>query len=128
MLSKRRLISLLLAAFCGLSVSVVGATGAQAASPGAETCWSYNVSCLFEHNDWQGSYTMLHQNTPDLGGWNDHTSSVINDSWYVNCYYEHANYNGWRLVRPRGTWWTSMGDYNDQITSVRFSGRWDDSC
>lgn len=104
------------AAIAGGSLTV-----APSASAAESDCPS--TVCLFENLGYSGRWVGFPSETANVGDYiNDRTSSVVNRSDRIVCFFKDANYQGDLVfVIPPNTSTYYVGDgANDRITSFRF--------
>ena len=85
------------------------------------------VVTIYEHIDfnypewWTGAARTFYDSEPNLEdlGWNDHVSSFIVESGYVQ-FFEHINYEGesWVFGPGEYSWVEDVGIPNDEISSM----------
>ncbi|WP_186768268.1 peptidase inhibitor family I36 protein [Streptomyces qinzhouensis] len=117
--AKRRL------ALLGAAVTLAASAGVLATAAPAEAagCMENGRSlCLRKHDNY-GGYSLPY-NMPNvdsnLGQYQDQVSSIINDSHYSICFYEHPGYGGLEFRIGPWEWWATLpGWINDKISSFR---------
>ncbi|MGV9311912.1 peptidase inhibitor family I36 protein [Streptomyces sp. NPDC003691] len=117
--AKRRL------ALLGAVVTLAASAGVLANATPAEAagCMGNGRSLCLRKDVNYGGYSLpfsmpnVHTN---LGQYQDQVSSIVNDSHYSICFYEHPNYGGLEFRIGPWEWWASLpGWINDKISSFR---------
>ncbi|MFE7131002.1 peptidase inhibitor family I36 protein [Streptomyces sp. NPDC057638] len=123
-LSRLKHRTALLAALAILTASagvLANTTPAQATE--AAGCMGNGRSlCLRAHENYGGfSLPFSMPNVfSNLGQYQDQVSSIVNDSIYSICFYEHPGYGGLEFRIGPWEWWPSLpGWINDKISSFR---------
>jgi hypothetical protein len=122
-LKLARLTSALVATLAAVAV-IAAPASARSLTQARATCPD-NSLCVFEHANWDGKWVSSRSriNNLEYFGFNDKTTSYLNDSRSRFCMYEHKNTGftslGFRITVNPWAYSTNVGPrYNDQITSV----------
>ncbi|MEV7284145.1 peptidase inhibitor family I36 protein [Streptomyces sp. NPDC093252] len=120
---KRR--TSLFAGALALTLASTGGVLATATPAAAATCMGQTSLCFSQHNNyggwtlpyWVGSGTYI---TSLPNGYHDQVSSLVNESPYSFCFYEHPNMGGLQFrIGPNESWATIPSWMNDKISSFR---------
>jgi hypothetical protein len=116
-----------LIAMLGVAAVIAAPASARSVAQARAICPD-NSLCVFEHEGFNGKWVSSRSAINDLGyfGFNDKTTSWLNDSGSKFCMYQHTNTGwhsvGWRLTAAAWSYNTNVGArYNDQISSVKRS-------
>jgi len=118
-----RLIAVLVATIAAATV-VASPASARTRAEARAVCPD-NSLCVFEHDYWNGKWVSSRSriNNLEFFGFNDKTTSYLNDSGSRFCLYEHKITGftslGFRITVNPWASTTNVGPrYNDQITSI----------
>ncbi|MFJ3903943.1 peptidase inhibitor family I36 protein [Streptomyces sp. NPDC090025] len=113
-------------------LALLGAASVLAASAGvlvnaspadAAGCMGDGRSLCLRRDDNYGGYSLpfhMPNVNSNMGQYQDQVSSIVNDSSYSICFYEHPGYGGLEFRIGPWEWWATLPWWiNDKISSFR---------